>query len=72
MGDFGRQISFQNENLVNLLQILFLQDAWSELEVLVFLKRMVFREQKRVKFCKWKVDLTEKIREILTLCILHI
>ena len=46
MGGFGRQISFQNENLVNLLQILFLQDAWSELEVLVFLKRMVFTEEK--------------------------
>ena len=68
MGEFGRQISFQNENLVNLLQFLFLQDAWSELEVSVFLKRMVFKEPKKGKIWKLKVDLTEKIREILTLC----
>ena len=67
MGDFGRQISFQNENLVNLLQFLFLQDAWSELEVSVFLKSMVFREQNKGKILQLKVDLTEKIREILTL-----
>ena len=67
MGEFGRQISFQNENLVNLLQFLFLQDAWSELEVTVFLKRMVFKEQKKGKIWQLKVDLTEKIREILTL-----
>ena len=56
MGDFGRQISFQNENLVNLLQFLFLQDAWSELEVSVFLKRMVFKEQKKCKIWQLKVD----------------
>ena len=46
MGDFGRQISQNYENSIVLLQFLLLQDAWSELEVLVFPKRMVFIEQK--------------------------
>ena len=42
MGDFRRQISWNYENSVNLLQFLFLHHAWSELEVIVFLKKMVF------------------------------
>ena len=44
MGDFGRQNSLWHENLVNLLQFLFQQYGWSELEVLVFPKRSVFTE----------------------------
>ena len=68
MGDFGRQISQKYENSINLLQFSLLQHAWSELEVLVFLKRMVFTEQKRVNFWILKIDLTEKIRQNLTLC----
>ena len=50
MGDFGRQISQKYENSINLLQFLLLQHAWSDLEVLVFLKRMVFTEEKLGKF----------------------
>ena len=44
MGDFGRQTTLWCENLANFLQFSFLQYAWSALEVLVFLKRSVFRE----------------------------
>ena len=44
MGDFGRQNSLWNANSLNFLQFLFLQYDWSELEVLVFLKRNVFIE----------------------------
>ena len=44
MGDFGRQNSLLHAKLVNLLQFLFLQHAWSQLEVLVFLKRNGFTE----------------------------
>ena len=50
MGDFGRQISQKYKNSINLLQFLLLQHAWSDLEVLVFLKRMVFTEEKLGKF----------------------
>ena len=44
MGDFGRQTPWNYENSENLLQLLFLQHAWSELEVLDFLKRKLFWE----------------------------
>ena len=49
MGDFGRQVSQKYENSINFLQFSLLQHAWSELEVLVFLKRMIFTEQNEGK-----------------------
>ena len=61
-----RQMAPYNENLLNFLQFLLLQHAWSELEVLLFLKRMKFTEQKTDKNWHKYFDLTEKIGIFLT------
>ena len=68
MGDFGRQNSLLQANIVNLLQFLFQQYAWSELEVLVFPKKECFYRVKNGQILPHKVDLTEEIRVNLTLC----
>ena len=66
MCDFVRQMAPLNENLQNFLQFLLLQPAWSELEVLLFLKRRIFTEQKTGKNWHENFDLTEKIGIFLT------
>ena len=66
MGDFGRQISQKYKNSINLLQFLLLQHAWSELEVVLFLKRRYLQSKKLTKFSIKNFDSTEKIRLFLT------
>ena len=66
-----RQMAPQNETLLNFLQFSLLQHAWSELEVLLFLKRSLFTKQKIDQNWQIDVDLTEKIGTFLIVCSLE-